>query len=400
MARRRARDHVGICHICLREGPLTFEHVPPQAAFNDQRADVGGLEHWLSRNSDGPPLRVQIQQGGMGFHSLCADCNNRTGSWYASELTGWVHGAVAAIGHLPPIEEMDSQLEPHGATLQIQGVRPLAFVKQIATMVLAVNGPGFSERHSELRKFVLDRDRQGVPDGIQLYLALFLGPNGRRSGVQGRLDVEKGNTYLTSEIAHPPFAYLASFDEPAPLLPAGNVTDFGEVPYSSQSNLEVDLVVGFGHTIYPADFRTRAELERDREENARGRPSRNRDAFGRGRLLGLLERLVVNGGDVHLCIGAGRGSLPALAARPHNPCVRGPAYGRVGVDDYQPDSGSQTLIEVNLRGELRRIMEAEDPLPPGEAIGRVVWPGGGSVPLEGLTPDSPNAASDAVPCGR
>lgn len=56
--------------------------------------------------------------------------------------------------------------------------------------------------------------------------------------------------------------------------------------------------------------------------------------------------------------------------------------------DYQPDSGPQPLIEANLRAEFRRIMDGEDPLPSDEAIGRVVWLGGGSIPMEGLAPDS------------
>jgi len=30
----------GICHICLQEGELTFEHVPPRSAFNNSRVQV------------------------------------------------------------------------------------------------------------------------------------------------------------------------------------------------------------------------------------------------------------------------------------------------------------------------------------------------------------------------
>lgn len=155
MPRRRAEDAIGTCHLCLKVGPLSFEHVPPRAAFNSSRVDVQGLEHWLSRGTDGPGLRKTIQQGGQGLQVFCADCNSETGSWYASELTGWVHGAVAAMRALPPIAEMDQELEPHVARLRINQVRPLAFVKQIITMVLAVNDIGFAERHPALRRFVL-----------------------------------------------------------------------------------------------------------------------------------------------------------------------------------------------------------------------------------------------------
>ncbi|MGH2949767.1 MAG: hypothetical protein ACRDPC_26495 [Solirubrobacteraceae bacterium] len=268
MARRRAQDHIGTCHLCLQQAPLSFEHVPPQAAFNDRRVEIGSLEHWLTRDAEGPRLRRTIQQGGSGFHRFCGHCNNRTGSWYASELTGWVRGAVAAVAQLPPIADMDEKLEPHAAQLQIEGVRPLAFVKQIATMVLAINGVAFAERHPALREFVLDRDRVGVPEDIQLYLALYLGPSTRLSGVQGTTDTATGEIHLMSEIDHPPFAYVASFDEPSPLPEIGNITGFGDVSYTTRATAEIDLLVGFGHTIYPVDFRTAAQLARDREENA------------------------------------------------------------------------------------------------------------------------------------
>jgi hypothetical protein len=268
VAGRRAQDHISTCHLCLHRRPLTFEHVPPRAAFNDRRVQLGGLDHWLTRNAEGPRLRRTIQQGGSGFRRLCAECNNRTGSWYASELTGWVHGAVAAISQLPSIADMDAEPEPHGAELEIRGVRPLAFIKQIATMVLVVNGVEFAERHPELRRFVLERDRVGVPDGIQLYLTLFLGPSSRQSGVQARASLATDDVHLMSEIAHPPFAYVASFDEPSPLLEVGNITGFGDVSYATRATATIDLIVGFGHTIYPVDFRTAAQLERDRADNA------------------------------------------------------------------------------------------------------------------------------------
>jgi hypothetical protein len=161
--RRRAQEAIGTCHLCLKVEPLSFEHVPPRAAFNSSRVDIQGLEHWLSRSAGGAGLRKTIQQGGQGLQVFCAQCNSETGSWYASELTGWVHGAVAAMRALPPIGEMDQELEPHVVRLRINQVRPLAFVKQIITMVLAVNDIGFAERHAALRRFVLERDQRGLP---------------------------------------------------------------------------------------------------------------------------------------------------------------------------------------------------------------------------------------------
>jgi hypothetical protein len=267
MPRRRAKDTIGTCHICLRKRPLSFEHVPPNAAFNVDKVERRGLKHWLERNDDGIRLRRAIQQGGSGFSRLCEDCNNRTGSWYAAELTGWVHAAVAAIHALPPVAEMDAQREDHSVMFRIEGVRPLAMVKQIITMLLVVNDVQFAVLHPDLRAFVLDRDRTGLQD-IQIYLALYLGPIVRFVGVSGRANVDMSETFVLSEVAFPPFSYIASFDEPPRLLEAGNITGFAEIPYTTRATAEVELIVGFGHTPLPADFRTAAQVERDRQQNA------------------------------------------------------------------------------------------------------------------------------------
>lgn len=269
MPRRRAKANIGTCHVCLRERPLSFEHVPPGAAFNVDRVKIGGVKHWLERNNDGIRLRHVIQQGGFGFSRLCEECNNRTGSWYAAELTGWVHAAVAAIHGLPSVAEMDAQLEDHSVMFRIEGVRPLAMVKQIITMMLVVNDVEFAVRHPDLRAFVLDRDRTGLQDA-QVYVALYLGPIVRFIGISGRANLETGDAFVLSEVAYPPFSYIASFDEPPPLLKAGNITGFAEIPYTPRATAELELIVGFGHTPLPADFRTAAQVERDREQNAAG----------------------------------------------------------------------------------------------------------------------------------
>ncbi len=151
MTQRRAKDIIGTCHLCLRKRPLTFEHVPPRAAFNTKKVALGGLRHWLERDNEGISLRRAIQQGGAGFRRRCEECNTRTGSWYAAELTAWGHAAAASVHALLPIAQMDAQLDEHGVTFRIEGVRPLAIVKQIVTMVLVLNDVGFAERNPELR---------------------------------------------------------------------------------------------------------------------------------------------------------------------------------------------------------------------------------------------------------
>jgi hypothetical protein len=130
---------------------------------------------------------------------------------------------------------MDAKLDAHRVTLRIERVRPLAFVKHIITMVLAVNADNFAEHHPELRAFVLERDRTGAPEGLQIYLVLYLGPIVRFLGRQGRANLDTHEAFVLSEVAYPPFSYIASFDEPSPLLAAGNITRPADLTYTTRA---------------------------------------------------------------------------------------------------------------------------------------------------------------------
>ena len=42
-----------------------------------------------------------------------------------------------------------------------------------------------------------------------------------------------------------------------------DITGFVDVGYDQRADIDLDLLVGFGHTPYPADYRTKAMVERD-----------------------------------------------------------------------------------------------------------------------------------------
>src|SRR5271169_3325723 len=79
----------GVCHICGRYGALSFEHVPPRAAFNNYPVKVGRFEDAINLGPDDEPTAGHIQQQGMGSYTLCAKCNNNTGSWYGKQFLDW-----------------------------------------------------------------------------------------------------------------------------------------------------------------------------------------------------------------------------------------------------------------------------------------------------------------------
>ena len=83
----------GTCKLCGQQKKLTFEHVPPESAFNSisvkefppeatvgMMTGAGGRKPW-----DFSGLKGKVNQRGGGGYYLCSDCNSNTGSWYISE---------------------------------------------------------------------------------------------------------------------------------------------------------------------------------------------------------------------------------------------------------------------------------------------------------------------------
>ena len=121
-----ARKVHGICCICGKESDLTFEHIPPRAAFNHFNLKLYDFWGYLTQNK----TRYQSLQNGAGRYSLCASCNNRTGEWYGAAFAEFVSQGM--------------QYYKSGAT-GIVGVPytfyPLRVLKQVAFQVLmAHNG--------------------------------------------------------------------------------------------------------------------------------------------------------------------------------------------------------------------------------------------------------------------
>jgi hypothetical protein len=265
-------DEEQICRICRSaEAKLSYEHVPPRAAFNEDPTTVYGLADWLAREEDGTMSGGRIEQRGVGARTLCERCNNNTGSWYGNELALAARAGARILLEEVPLTEFDALTESRYGRVTIKQTdkhpHPLRLIKQIITMLLATSPPTLSLSHPDLGDFVLDRERRGLPDRYHFYLSLFAGPMARSTGVAERLDVERRRHDTLVEVAFPPFAYVMTIDSEPEAIESCDITEFVTVGYDQRANLELDLLIGFGHTPYPADYRTKAMVERDRELN-------------------------------------------------------------------------------------------------------------------------------------
>lgn len=272
-----------LCRICRKRKVDSFEHVPPRKAFNDQPSTSYGLEDWLARE-EGGLKGGKVEQRGAGAAVLCQPCNSNTGSWYGSELVRAARSGATILSQLP-LDEFDESLEPAYATVKFTqqpkiGPHPLRLAKQIIAMLLAMSQLDFSLNHPDLGDFVLDRERTGLDSRYQLYLALFAGPNARTTGVAARFNAITGKGDILVEVAYPPFAYVMTVDSPPEAIETANITEMVDVGYKQMADLDLGMLVGFGHTPYPADYRTQAMVERDRERNLADEQQQPSDGTG------------------------------------------------------------------------------------------------------------------------
>jgi len=77
--------NIGKCRLCSEIKKLTFEHVPPESAFNSTPIYFQKSTHLHDKNSYLYGKKIRSNRGAGGYY-LCESCNNKSGSWYAASL--------------------------------------------------------------------------------------------------------------------------------------------------------------------------------------------------------------------------------------------------------------------------------------------------------------------------
>lgn len=225
----------GICHICHRRAKLSFEHVPPRRAFNRLPVVAHTLNHPLAASKKipfGAPLKYRA---GMGVETLCEQCNGFTGDHYGFAFAEWVR---QSLDYADRFERASGREQTILLPFHIE---PLAVLKQIITMTLAVTE--VSDAYPMLRRFVLTpfEPLQAKSVSIRVYLnprrAGWREPQNRMNGMSVVTNVKSGEmTHTIADIAFPPLGYWVAWtqrpvrqlSEFAALL---DVTHFGRFRY-------------------------------------------------------------------------------------------------------------------------------------------------------------------------
>ena len=152
------QEHTGICHICGEYKKLTYEHIPPEAAFNSQRRKMSTVKELMENKKDNRApwdiegLKYKQFQQGTGFFTLCGECNSFTGAKYGVTYSDFIKAIGAEILKIP------KEKRKQGLSFHVEQINLLAFFKQVISMFCSLN--------------------EALPDSMvqykkQLYLQLF-----------------------------------------------------------------------------------------------------------------------------------------------------------------------------------------------------------------------------------
>ncbi|MEA2494021.1 MAG: hypothetical protein QOJ29_1932 [Thermoleophilaceae bacterium] len=244
--------------MCGCDAELGFGEGTPTSAYKGNPARVFGFDAWLIQGRDAP-----------GPYTLCDECSARASELYLPEFRRWsrIVGDLIASDSLD--EELNADPRPSWISAELREVKPARFLKQVVTMLLAIAPPGFlSSGHVDLGEYARDPARRGLPPRYQLYLSAFRGPYARFVGYSEQFNPASGQTEQLMELAYPPFSCVLSLAGDA-AIETTNVTGFTELRANENCIVDLDLLNGFGHTPFPADFRTLAAVEHERARDVR-----------------------------------------------------------------------------------------------------------------------------------
>jgi hypothetical protein len=244
----------GKCHICGNTRELSFEHVPPRAAFNDKRVIRAKFEETIGLGPD-EIVKGPIQQRGVGEYTLCVKCNSDTGGWYGGKFVAWCYQAMEIL--------IKSKGKP--TLIYLNYLFPLAIIKQIIAMFFSVNVNTFCDANPELVRFVLVKEKKYLSPKYRFFVYYNTTGRFRFSGIVGQIQMinEFGSMTkprIMSEITFPPFGYLMTIDSEPPDNRLIEISHFARHDYNEFRVMTMKFPVLPTHTIYPGDYRTKEEI--------------------------------------------------------------------------------------------------------------------------------------------
>lgn len=246
----------GTCCLCGEHTDLSFEHCPPQKAYNNDPLLYAEIE-WIRSGGHIDDIKGETHQRGAGAYTLCHQCNNITGSWYGAS---YVRFARQGMEYLQSVRSAVYFNVPFR-------IRPLRVMKQIVCMFMSANGSTFQSVQPELVRFVLNRETRSLPRHVRIYAFYTVSDRSRSSGVAGMIDgifTGSARNNIFSETTFPPFGFVMTLNSPVPDVRLTDITYFAdEFGYGDERTLWLRFPVLPVYTYFLGDYRNREKVLKD-----------------------------------------------------------------------------------------------------------------------------------------
>lgn len=265
----RHKMEFGTCRLCGKETELSFEHVPPKVAFNRKTTYLSvKFDDFIKIDN---PLEQQYKgkkkQGGIGYNSLCKNCNSFLGSNYVNSYTKWAIVGKELLG------KGKFQYVEYRALKQ----EPLRLLKQILSMFLAINKEWYLESYPEISEFVKNPKSNILPDRYRIFTYLKSEGNIRYNHHAVIYKPNLGGAVNCCEIAFAPYGYVLLFDYYKNLTLLNEITHFKNYSIDEEVDLEMGMFKLDTHGQFPLDYRNKEQFASDIKKGIKAKNERLKD---------------------------------------------------------------------------------------------------------------------------
>lgn len=244
---------VGICKLCKKQKPLTYEHIPPKSAFNNNTRfyELNSKDYYQNAMdySEGKlKPKSRIEQGGFGNHCLCNECNGYLGQKYVRDYKKFAEISYGIINQYQDAKCYE---------FDISDINLLKFIKQIIAIFICCNNSNFTKTYDGLIEFVMDEKSNKLSDRYRIYM--YLNHEG---------NIRNGNIMYTNlcgakcEFTFKPFGFVLNMDNPKPILELSDVTSFKYYnPEIKHQKLMIKLNKYPTILPFPLDYRSKDEIK-------------------------------------------------------------------------------------------------------------------------------------------
>nr|MBI1231531.1 hypothetical protein [Cytophagales bacterium] len=251
----KKKTHYGKCRICGQNKELSYEHIPPRVALNKSTRFVSVPHEEWTKIEDfiGYTPKGQILQGGIGYYSLCRECNSFLGQNYVRAYERWIESGVQVMTNF------NVDYFKYIALKQ----EPLRILKQILSMFIGMNDDWYSQAYPDLIAFVRDPKSNYLPERYRVFA--YLNNEGQYRYIKHCVvSTPTLGIINLSELTFPPFGYVLTFDFNHNIHSFANITYFKN--YKLGEVIDIDISIFKLPTILPfspLDYRTKDKINMD-----------------------------------------------------------------------------------------------------------------------------------------